>query len=220
MKTPIEYIKEAWKIYKTKENFIFFSKIMTVLVISSLLISTISGYFYPADYLQNADYSNTPIVIGFIVLSLTSAVIGIWSLTTQYYSILKMGSSEKEVFKLGYKNMWRFLLISLVVGLIVLGGAILLIIPAIIFGIWFSFATLLVLDKNMSIKEALRVSKLMVKNKFWKVLGRYFVFGLFSFAISILLTAIPYVGSLLVLFMAPLFILPSYLLYRDLSVNN
>ena len=220
MKTPIEYIKEAWGIYTKKENFIFFAKIMAVLVILGAAISFVTSYFYPADYLQNADYSNTPIVIGFIVLSLTSAVIGIWSLTTQYYSILKMGSSEKEVFKLGYKNMWRFLLISLVVGLIVLGGTILLIIPAIIFGVWYSLSTFLVLDKNMRIREALKTSKLMVKDKFWKVLGRFVAFGLFSIIVSVFLSIIPYAGSLLLSFIAPLFLLPTYLLYRDLSVNN
>lgn len=220
MKTPIEYIKEAWAIYTKKENFIFFAKIMAVLVILSTTIGFVTSYFYPADYVQNIDYSNIPMVVGFVVTTLLSALVGLWSQTTGYFAILKLGSNEKEVFKLGYKNMGRFLLISFVVGLIVLGGTVLLIIPAIMFGVWYSFSILLVLDKNMRIGDALKTSKLMVKGNFWKVLGRFFVFGLFTIAISILLSVIPYVGNLLLAFIAPLFILPSVLLYRDLSVNN
>lgn len=220
MKTPIEYIKEAWGIYTKKENFIFFTKIMAVLVIFSSAISFTTGYFYSSDYVNNIDFSNKPMFIGFVAISLIAVIGGLWSQTTTYFSILKMGDSEKEVFKIGYQKIGRFLLISSVVGLIVVGGLILLIIPAIIFGVWYSFSTFLVLDKNLSIKEALRTSKLMVKGRFWKILGRLAAFGLFSFIISLLLTVIPYAGTLIVSFIAPLFTLPFYLLYRDLSVTN
>jgi len=53
LKGPIEYIKEAWRIYIKKENFIFFARIMAVLVILSSVLSFVTGYFYPADYLEN-----------------------------------------------------------------------------------------------------------------------------------------------------------------------
>lgn len=220
MKTPIEYIKEAWGIYTKKENFIFFTKIMAVLVIFSSAISFTTGYFYSSDYVNNIDFSNKPMFIGFVAISLIAVIGGLWSQTTTYFSILKMGDSEKEVFKIGYQKIGRFLLISLVIGLIILGGTILLIIPAIIFGIWYSFSTWLVLDKNMGIKEALKQSKLMVKGKFWKILGRSVVFGLFTFIVSVVLSLIPYAGSFLLSFIAPLLLLPFYLLYRDLSVTS
>lgn len=215
MKTPIEYIKEAWGIYTKKENFIFFARIMAVIVIISTSISYLLSYYYSPDDWQN---------IGFVALTMLLIVVGLWSQTTQYFAVLKIGNppagGEKDIFKLGFKNMTRFLFISFVVGLIVLGGAILLIIPAIIFGVWFSFATFLVLDKNMKIKEALKTSKLMVNDKFFLVLGRFVVFGLFTFVVSLILTIVPYIGSLIVSFVAPLFMLPFYLLYRDLGASG
>ncbi|EKE05717.1 MAG: hypothetical protein ACD_19C00182G0045 [uncultured bacterium] len=220
MKTPTEYIKEAWAIYTKKENFIFFARIMAILVLLSTVIGFVTGYFYSTDYVKNIDFSNIPMLIGFIVISLISIILGLWSQTTQYFAILKIGESEKEVFKLGYKNIWKFFLITLVLGLIIIFGAIIIIIPAIIFGVWYSFSIFLVLDKNMGIKEALKTSKLMVSGRFWKVLGRSAVFVLFTIVISILLSIIPYAGNLLVAFIAPLFMLPSYLLYRDLGINN
>lgn len=219
LKGPVEYIKEAWSIYTKKENFIFFTKIMAVLTILASVIGFISGYLFSQD-LNNIDYTNIPKTIGFVAISLIAIVEGLWSQTTIYFSILKMGDSEKAVFKIGYQKIGRFLLISLVIGLIILGGAILLIIPAIIFGIWYSFSVWIVLDKNMGIKEALRTSKSMVKGKFWKILERSVIFGIFTFVVSIVLSLIPYAGSFLLSFMAPLFLLPFYLLYRDLSINN
>lgn len=221
MKGPIEYIKEAVSIYTKKENFVFFAKIMAVVVIFSSAVSLSSGYLYPANYLQNADFSNIPMLVGFIAISLLSIVIGLWSQTTTYFSILNVQNNiigvEKEVLKLGFAKVFKYLLISLILGLIVLAGSILFIIPAIIFGVWFSFAKFLVLDKNVGIREALRTSKEMVKGRFWKVLGRSFVFGLFTFIVSLVLSLIPYVGTYILSFIAPLFLLPYYLLYRDID---
>lgn len=207
LKTPIEYIKEAWEIYTKKENFIFFAKIMAVLTIFSAVVGYSLSYYKDTNYLT-------------LIFGILTIVIGVWVKSTSYSAILNINSSEKDIFKSGFKNMGKFLLISLVIGLIILGGTILLIIPAIIFGVWFSFSVFLVLDKNVGIKEALKTSKLMVKDKFWKILGRSFVFGLFVLIVSIILSLIPYAGNLILSFIAPLFMLPTYLLYRDLSINS
>lgn len=224
MKTATEYIKESWKLYFKKENFIFFARIMSVLVLSSVAVGFISGYFYPEDYLKNGDFSNVPMLVGFVLLSLTTALISLWSQTTTYVAVLKIGSDEKEVLRIGFKKIGKFLLISLTLGLIAFGGIILLIIPAVIFGVWYSFATFFVMDsvlsnKNMKIREALKASKSLVVGKFWKILGRSIVFGLFSFVVTVIVSVVPYVGTVAVSFLAPLFILPFYLLYRDLSAN-
>lgn len=223
LRGPVEYIKEAWGIYTKKENFIFFAKIMAVVVVI-LSIPTIVGSFSP-DYLPENQYNfnNISFVDGIIklfIIVFVFGLIGLWSQTTTYLSILKIGYTEKEVFVLGIKKIGKFFLVSLVVGLIVLLGLVLLIIPAILFGVWYSFSVWLVMDKDMKIGEALKTSKAMVKGRFWKVLGRSFVFGLFSFFVSLIFTAIPYAGSLLVSFLVPLFMLPFYLLYKDLVTNT
>jgi hypothetical protein len=216
MKSPTKYLKEALAIYTKKENFIFFARVMAVLVIISSIISYLISYFYSADYVRNGDFSNIPMLVGFIVLTLLSIIIGLWSQTTTYYSIFKIGSDEKEIFRLGYKNMLRYLAVSFVVGVIIFFGLILLIIPAFIFGTWYAFSILLVLDKDMKVKESLKVSKLMVKDRFWAVTGRSLAIGLVCGVVSLVLSAIPYVGPLMVAFIAPLFMLPFYLLYKDL----
>lgn len=219
MKSPIEYIKEAFKIYFKKENFIFFAKIMAVLTIASTSLSLVINYFYPVNVWQDLKFESVQPGIFFGILSLVAMFVGLWVQTTTYYSIFKMGDKEKAIFKLGFKNIFKYLFISLTLGVILIIGAVLLIIPAFIFGIWYSFSIFLVLDKNLSIINALKQSKIIVKGKFWKILGRTLVFGLFGFLIGLVVGMLPYVGSIIVSFLAPLFILPSYLLYRDLSAG-
>ncbi len=220
MKSPIEYIKEAWSIYTKKENFIFFARIMAILAILSVGIGFVSGYFYPSDYINNIDFSNYIQFIGFVLITVITALFSIWSQSTTYMSILHTGKEEKIIFKLGYKKMWRLFTIGFVYGILISLGAILLVVPALIFGIWYSFSIFLVLDKDMNIGEALKTSKGMVAGKFWKILGQNVVFVLFSFIVTLIISSIPYAGALIITFIAPLFILPGYLLYRDLVSSN
>lgn len=221
MKKPIEYIKEAISIYFQKENFIYFAKIMAVVTLASLIVGFLGGFFYLS---ESNDYvikiSETFRMLGYVVISLVAFILGTWGQATTYMSIFKKGESEKEIFRLGYKKMWIFFLTSLVLGLIVVGGLILLVIPAIIFGIWYSFTLMLVLDKEMPIKQALIQSKKMVQGNFMKIFGRFILFGLFGMFSSIILSLIPYnIGSLIFGFASPLFILPTILLYRDLVAS-
>jgi uncharacterized membrane protein len=219
MKTSIEYIKEAWAIYTKKENFIFFVRIMAVLSIISFTIGVVNGFFFPADYLRVGDFSNIPLFVGFILLSIISMVFRLWSQSTSYYAVIKMGVAEKEIFKIGFLKSGKYLFTTLVLGLIVFLGFILFVIPAIIFGTWYSFTLLLALDKNMGIGEALKKSKEMVKGRFWEILGRNVIFGLFTIVVSVVVSIVPFVGTFAVSFLAPLFMLPFYLLYKDLSIN-
>jgi uncharacterized membrane protein len=220
LKGPIEYIKEAWKIYTKKENFTFFARVMAVVVLLTTSLGFVFGYLFPQQSWENIQYENPMMIVAFVILTLVSIVLGLWTQTTTYFSILKIGQTEKEVFRSGFSNMVKFFMISLMVGLIVLLGLVLLIIPAIIFGTWYSFSVWLVLDKGMKTGEALKASKAMVKGRFWKILGRSIVFGLFTLLISILTSVVPYAGNLIASFLTPLFMIPFYLLYRDLSTTS
>ncbi len=220
MKSPIEYIKEAWAIYTKKENFVFFAKIMAVLVIINTLLGYLINYLFPVQNWENLDFQNIPVLIGFVCISLVAFLVNMWTYSTMYMAILKMGKDEKEIFRLGYKKMWKYFLITFVVTLIVMLGLVLLIVPGVMFGIWYSFSLFLVLDKSMGIKASLKQSKEMVKGKFWKIFVVNAVIMIISFIFGMIANAIPYAGSILISFVMPLFSLPSYLLYRDLSTRN
>ncbi len=204
LKGPVEYIKEAWGIYTKKENFILFARIMAVLAL-------ISGI--PSQYLR---YAGGDLIA--VIWTVIGMIVSIWVGSIVYTVILNISDiSFKDAFILGFKNMWKYTYSTLVPGLIALFGLVILIVPGVIFSVWFAFTLLLVLDKKLGLTEALRASKALVMGRFWKILGRLFVFGIFTFIISLPLIAIPVLGGFLETFLMPLFSLPFYLLYRDLS---
>jgi hypothetical protein len=58
----------------------------------------------------------------------------------------------------------------------------------------------------------------MVKGIFWKILGRLIVFGAFMILIEAILSVIPYgVGAIVTSLCGGLFMLPVYLLYKEIS---
>ncbi|KPK62607.1 hypothetical protein AMJ83_10340 [candidate division WOR_3 bacterium SM23_42] len=83
---------------------------------------------------------------------------------------------------------WRYLGGSLLVGLIVVVGILLFVIPGIVWAIMFQFFGFLIIDKNLSIMDSVRQSGNLTKTVRWKLLG----FGL-------LLMLINYLGLIVLL---------------------
>lgn len=69
----------------------------------------------------------------------------------------------KDIY-LHYKLFWKYLAASILYGLIILGGFILLVIPGIYFAIKYYFVLYLVVDKNMGPIEALKKSGKITQN--------------------------------------------------------
>lgn len=111
--------------------------------------------------------------------------IGAWLTGGLYRILLDYKDGKKQEFTTlftQFKQFWRILLGELLVILIVIGGLILLIVPGIIWAIKYSFAILLIVDKDMQIKEALRASGEMTKG----IKGKLFLFGLATLGVAIL----------------------------------
>ncbi|MFA4873572.1 MAG: hypothetical protein WC659_06645 [Patescibacteria group bacterium] len=88
-------------------------------------------------------------------------------------------------------GLWfNVLLIALVVGLIQIGGFILLIVPGLIFSIWFAFAIYYVILEKMGIKESLKKSKELTKGKFWGIAARIIfpslIWSMFGWAVNMI----------------------------------
>jgi len=86
----------------------------------------------------------------------------------------------KDMFE-AFQTYWNAVLASLLVGVIVLIGFILLIVPGIVFACKLAFTPYLVVDRKMAVIEAVKESWRMTGGHAWKV----FFIGLLAIPISI-----------------------------------
>jgi hypothetical protein len=74
------------------------------------------------------------------------------------------------------------------------------------------------IEKGLGVKQALLKSKELVKGIYWKMLGRLIVFGAFAMIVQMILSVVPYgLGSIISSLCGGLYMLPLYLLYKELS---
>lgn len=213
---PIELIKKSVDLFSKKENFLFLVKVYSPTAISSLIfiiLSYLSAYVYK----DSVFLSSVSIVLRIVAIFVETfvAVAGIVAIG----KIVNGGGkfSVRETFKIVRKKYWKYFLLSVILGLITVGGLILLIIPGILFVVWFAFSKFIMIEKKVGIKESLVKSKILAKGIYWKILGRLTVFGLFAIFVQMVLGFVPYFGSIAISLCGGLFILPTYLLYKEIS---
>jgi hypothetical protein len=73
-----------------------------------------------------------------------------------------------------WRVIWPLFLVALLQGLIVFGGLVLLIVPGILFLVWYSFSQFAVILENKQGLDALAWSKSIVEGHFWRVLWKLF----------------------------------------------
>jgi hypothetical protein len=87
-----------------------------------------------------------------------------------------------------------------------------------IFSVQLAFSRFIFIDQNLGVWASLLKSRKLVKGTYWAVLVRLIVFGVISWVIRLILSQLPYgVGFVILFLCGGLLILPSYLLYKELS---
>jgi uncharacterized membrane protein len=78
------------------------------------------------------------------------------------------------------QSFWKFFGTSILVGLVVVVGFILLIVPGIIFSLMFMFATFIVIDRGLGPVEAMKESNRITRGHKWPLLGLLLVLVLIN----------------------------------------
>ncbi|MGZ8588099.1 MAG: glycerophosphoryl diester phosphodiesterase membrane domain-containing protein, partial [Actinomycetota bacterium] len=134
----------------------------------------------------------------------------------------------EESYRFGFKRLGSVILVSLLVGLAVLGGLILLIIPGLIFGVLLCVSVPVLIVENRRGREALSRSWNLVKGHFWHALGVIFVAGIIVGIVSGIIGAIGgsewvirwIFSAIAQILTAPFTALVSVLLYLDLRARS
>jgi len=117
------------------------------------------------------------------ILQLAFAVLGMIMQIGVMKICLKFIDQEKpdymELFT-HYRYFLFFLVGSILYGLIVLGGFLLLIVPGIIWGIKYGFCMYLIIDREMNPIDALKKSAVMTEDVKFELFIFYIILGLFN----------------------------------------
>lgn len=180
-----ESIKYGWE--KVIGNFWKIVSLALISYIPSLVSSFISNSMEGSGSLP----SFIPVFLISVGLSILGVIltIGLMKIFLRMYD----GEDPKieEIFSY-YKLFWNYISVSILYGLIVLGGLILLIVPGIIWAIKYSFAPLIVVDTGVGPRAALRESANLTKNLKSRLLG----FGIVCVVVALLGYLVFMVGAL------------------------
>jgi uncharacterized membrane protein len=185
-----------------KENLFFF----IVLFIITLSIAVIMG----ALRLSATHASLVSFAIWFAQTAIDLVIgIGLIHITLKFVDMKK--AAYKDLFY--YKPIVNYFLASLLEGLIIVGGLILLIIPGIFFALRLQFTCYLIVDKNLGPVEAVKTSWKITKGNTWNL----FFFGILLGLINILGFLCLIVGLFITV---PLTMLATTFVYRRLLLQS
>lgn len=86
----------------------------------------------------------------------------------------------KEHINVAIQKLGKTLVASILVVLAITGGLILLVVPGIIFGLWFSLTFYAMYDEDLDAIAAMKRSKELVSGHLWEMIGALFAGGLLS----------------------------------------
>lgn len=206
-----DLFKQSFDIYVNK--FWFFVKLMALNSLAFLLLAPAGILmFFIGDSLGSIITVSIFFALSIVAIILVSTLINVALIISvkeraKNFTLKQVLSESRSIFV-------SYLWVSSLVGLAVLGGLILFIIPGIVFLVWFVFSSYVLIDQGIKSKQSLAESKNLVKDYWWAVFGRLIL-------ATILITAIswaPLAGDIFSFFFGvPFGTIYSFLIYEDLK---
>ncbi|MEK6800565.1 MAG: hypothetical protein AABY05_01405 [Nanoarchaeota archaeon] len=140
----------------------------------SSIIEAGGSYFYSSYFIISILFA---FVLALFQLFISSSLIGV--------SVKKSKFNYKDAVQVGKKYYWKYILLSIILSLYSIGLFILFVIPFIIFIVYWSFSSYVLLDEGKGINASLKRSRHIVKGRWWKVVGYILVVFLIYLAISL-----------------------------------
>ena len=228
----IVLLGDAWSIYKQRlGTFLGVMIIPTLITVILGAVLTSSGFLSFSFLFSGQVVAGTGLLFFLAILFVIIIfIIQIWSQIALLYVIKDREENigVREAYRSGWRKIFSYLWVVLLVGLVVLGGFLLLIVPAIIFAVWFSLANFVLIAEDIKGVKALRKSKEYVKGKWGGVFWRFLFIGALSVILSQILILVfaflpsPFKVGIIQfvtgLFLTPLVVIYSFLIYNNLKV--
>ncbi len=192
-----DLFSKSWEEYK--KNFWLFFKIFLILsLIPGVIFSIVALIVGGLMILGSGTISGSVVKItstffsgGFIFLILIGIIVfildfimGISFIYVSVYSKKNIGFGQAVKGALGY--FWDYTLLGLLFIIFLIPLFLLLIIPGIIFSIYWAFSPYVLIKENVGPWEAMKRSKAIVKGKWWRTFGYLILMTILMWLISIL----------------------------------
>jgi len=197
--SAIDLIKRGLDLYK--KNAALFITYALLISAPSIVISLLRDTLMAVFHWRAASFVTLLYGFVFFILSITAHLASLWFMI----ALIKVTATRyegKEVTKIKEMIMsvkpllLPAIVASILSGLAIFGGLLLLIIPGIIFSVWFAFTLYSVVLDGQKDTAALRFSKNLVAGRWWGVFWRILLPSIFFLIISWLLqTPFEYIGK-------------------------
>lgn len=230
---PGVLLENTWSIYKSR-FWTFVGILLAPTLIVILVIAALIGGFLNLKSLELALWETIFFIFLGVLLLFIVLLAQIWGQISLVYAIKdKKGKiGIIEAYKRAWPKILSYLWISILVGLITSAGFILLIVPGIIFMVWFGFASFILVVEGIKGRSALLKSKEYVKGRWWPVFGRILFISIIVGITGSLVGSIAgqifklidiswleNIGSSIVsIFIIPFSVIYSFLIYKNLKL--
>ena len=213
-----ELVKNTWQIQKkyfwTYSGIVALPIAVNVIAVIFMTLAGIGGFLLWS--LGGGILSG----ILFIIIWIALILFDTWGSVALVQAIVKENDRVEVIqsFKESKHLILPYLWIGILTSLAVAAGLVLLIVPGIIFAIWFCFSSYVLVKEGTRGTKALSKSKELVKGKWWAIFSRMVVLTIIAFLISFIAGFVPVIGSFLgSVLIAPFSIIYIYLIYKDLK---
>jgi hypothetical protein len=209
-----ELFKDTWEIYVRRVGVL-----MGLYLLAILLLLVPVGVFSLVGAAFSAvlpDLSMPLLVAGIVTGLLLGTVTLFWGLAAMVYAVADERIDIRTALQRGWSRICAFAWVFTLTGFIVTGGFLLLIIPGIIFSVWFFLSQFVLADEDERGMRALLKSKAYMKGRFFEVFIRLLVVWL----VSVVIGMVPVLGVVLSLLFVPFMMIFGWLIYDDLRPKS
>ncbi len=174
---PLDIISGSWRNFH--KNFKLYTEFIVWMVLLSVAywaIDVFTRTLFP-------DKLGANLVFGLasLPISLVFAAVSIGIVDSAAKTLQNKKAGVRESMLVGGHKLISFIWISILIGLMIALGLVLLVIPALIFAVWYSFAVNSLVVDDVRGRKALSASRKLVRNRWWGIFFRLVIPYLFYY---------------------------------------
>jgi len=211
LKSISDLFSNSWELFKIR-----FWTLNCLYLLSAFFLIVFIGIFLGISFLLSMffpEHKNVLIVIGILVGTIPGFIGLFWGLSAFTFAVTNEKLGIRDSLRRGWQRVFSFMWLYNLTGFIITGGFLLLIVPGVIFLVWFAFAQFILASEDERGMNALLKSKEYVRGKWFDVFLRLFVIWIMSGCVGM----VPVIGPIVSLLFFPFVMIFIYLVYQDLK---